>query len=563
MTFFKPYLFLGLVLCIHTISFGQNLTVTYSASSTKNQEILNAIETKRAYASIRDINNETKAIIEQLQMLGYIDAVSGLPQNINKERYEVLIRMGEQWQTIAVTIPAALTPFVQSENKSPAKDTLMMIPVKYAAEFMEQLSYKVAQEYDPFSEIALRLLEKDTFPQLKGSIHAKLYPKRIMRHLVIIGYPEVSKAILTHQGGLKLPMNFGPDALAPLDKKLNQIPYFNITKPTETLFEEEATTLYLYLEKKNNNSFDGLLGFATDPETQQLSFNGYLTIDLSNNLDYGEELNIDFKGDGQEQQRLGLKAKLPYLFEAPFGISAELQLFRKDSSFTTTQKALQIDYQQKSNVSWSIGHKTIESNSGLQNTVNIPDFENFKTRLWLAGLQIYEKQDVALFPHKYSLGIQGAFGQRTINLIEKNQMRFHLEGMYTFALSKHHLLYVKNTTDYISGNDIKTNEAYRFGGIQSLRGFNENTIEASAMTLINIEYRLAFNDQFYLHHISDVAFFRPPNSTSNHWLLGLGFGMASLTKAGLFKLQIAQGFDQNNRFDISQSKVHIAFATRF
>ena len=83
------------------------------------------------------------------------------------------------------------------------------------------------------------------------------------------------------------------------------------------------------------------------------------------------------------------------------------------------------------------------------------------------------------------------------------------------------------------------------------------------MTLINIEYRLAFNDQFYLHHISDVAFFRPPNSTSNHWLLGLGFGMASLTKAGLFKLQIAQGFDQNNRFDISQSKVHIAFATRF
>ena len=133
MTFFKQYLFLGLVLCIQTISFGQNLTVTYSASSTKNQEILNAIETKRAYASIRDINNETKAIIEQLQMLGYIDAVSGLPQNINKERYEVLIRMGEQWQTIAVTIPAALTPFVQSENKSPAKDTLMMIPVKYAA----------------------------------------------------------------------------------------------------------------------------------------------------------------------------------------------------------------------------------------------------------------------------------------------------------------------------------------------------------------------------------------------------------------------------------------------
>ena len=94
MTFFKPYLFLGLVLCIQTISFGQNLTVTYSASSTKNQEILNAIETKRAYASIRDINNETKAIIEQLQMLGYIDAVSGLPQNINKERYEVFIRMG-------------------------------------------------------------------------------------------------------------------------------------------------------------------------------------------------------------------------------------------------------------------------------------------------------------------------------------------------------------------------------------------------------------------------------------------------------------------------------------
>ena len=222
-----------------------------------------------------------------------------------------------------------------------------------------------------------------------------------------------------------------------------------------------------------------------------------------------------------------------------------------------------LDYQMTSRTAWHLGHKVIESRTGTQEDIR-PDLTDFKTELWLLGFSAEQRQNNQLFPQKYLLDFESAFGKRTNQAGRQGQNRFQFVGLYQMDLSQEHKIFLQNTTAYISGGNISTNEAYRFGGIQSLRGFNENTIEASALSLLNIEYRLVFNETFYLHHISDMAIFKEATSSSKtNFLFGLGFGLASQTRAGLLKLQIAQGFGQNNAFDLGQTKVHIAFASQF
>ena len=564
MIFSNKHLLFGLVLCLFQSAACQNLAVTYRAEDALNQEQLALFVRQADFESRRAVDQHTQQIINELQLIGYIDAVIKSPLAKNQMTHEVVIDLGQKWETITLSVPENLVPIVHTvADNDQRDDTTITVALSDLPGFINRLSDEVAKEHDPFSKISIRQIEKTVYPKLSGILYGQLEQKRTIDAVIIKGYTEAPKGVLRHQGGMKIPLPFDPDVLSRLDQEIDQIPYITRMRASEVLFEEDQTTLYLNLGKKNNNSFDGLIGFATNPETQKLSFNGYLKIDLSNNLNLGEQLNVDFKGDGQEQQRIGINTQWPFIFGTPFGVTGQLDLFRKDSLFTTAQTMAALDYQMTSRTAWHLGHKVIESRTGTQEDIR-PDLTDFKTELWLLGFSAEQRQNNLLFPQKYLLDFESAFGKRTNQAGRQGQNRFQFVGLYQMDLSQEHKIFLQNTTAYISGGNISTNEAYRFGGIQSLRGFNENTIEASALSLLNIEYRLVFNETFYLHHISDMAIFKEATSSSKtNFLFGLGFGLASQTRAGLLKLQIAQGFGQNNAFDLGQTKVHIAFASQF
>ena len=41
---------------------------------------------------------------------------------------------------------------------------------------------------------------------------------------------------------------------------------------------------------------------VNNEETNRLQFNGYLNLELNNNLNFGEQLLVNYKADGNEQQ---------------------------------------------------------------------------------------------------------------------------------------------------------------------------------------------------------------------------------------------------------------------
>ena len=125
------------------------------------------------------------------------------------------------------------------------------------------------------------------------------------------------------------------------------------------------------------------------------------------------------------------------------------------------------------------------------------------------------------------------------------------------------ILYLSNATSFLSSDTYLTNELFRFGGINSIRGFNENSIDASLFSVLNTEYRYQFGEGLYVHSIIDVAYFENQTVTLKEKLYSFGLGIGLQTKAGIFKFNIANGNSENQNFNFSNTKLHLSFRQDF
>jgi len=133
--------------------------------------------------------------------------------------------------------------------------------------------------------------------------------------------------------------------------------------------------VFVYLEKVKSNSFDGFIGFSNDAEKKNISINGYLDLTLNNLLNTGETFFIVLgKATATTKRLFNAKIELPYIFKSPFGLKAQLNIFKQDSTFQNTQTALDLGYFFNYNTRVYLGYQSAESSDiQNQNTTSISD----------------------------------------------------------------------------------------------------------------------------------------------------------------------------------------------
>ena len=134
---------------------------------------------------------------------------------------------------------------------------------------------------------------------------------------------------------------------------------------------------------------------------------------------------------------------------------------------------------------------------------------------------------------------------------------------HNFYLNDKNVINIKSQNFYLQSEEYIINELYRFGGINSIRGFNENSLQATAFSSILTEYRYIISSNIYAHSIIDYGYFQDKTSNVNGNLLGLGFGFGLLTKNGLFNLVYANGSTKEQAIKFSNSIVHISLKASF
>lgn len=441
----------------------------------------------------------------------------------------------------------------------------MTIDFKYIQTVLKYLNSRLSEMGDPFVVLELENLMPST--EFKNTLLAKLtitsQKKRNVTAIQIKGYENFPRTFLRYSIGLKEGMLFQQQKINQQSLLLENLGFVKNTKPPEVLFTNEATEIYLYLEKVPNNNFDGILGFATNEETNKIELNGYLNLVLSNNLNFGEKLNIQYRNDGNLQEQFEVALELPYLFKSPVGMEMGLSLFKQDSTFSIVEKNILTTFRFDTKTKVFAGYKDYESSNLLDEQQAGGFIQDYMSQFFVFGGGYINSQSSILFPSKSQIVIKNELGKRETATSVTPQYKIDLKVNHIFNLNSINSIYLNNNTRFLSSENYLTNELFRFGGINSIRGFDENSIDASLLSILNTEYRYILNLNTYLHTIIDVAYFENEILDLKSQIYSFGFGMGLRTNAGVFKFELANGTFEGQDFDFSNTKLHISLKSRF
>jgi hypothetical protein len=254
--------------------------------------------------------------------------------------------------------------------------------------------------------------------------------------------------------------------------------------------------------------------------------------------------------------------ELPYLFETPFALRGNLNIFKQDSTFQNTRTNIELGYYFNYNTRAYLGYSSMESND-IQNTnsLSLNDFEN---KFYTLSLEyFYPNRTDFLFPEKIRANIKSGTGNRVSNFDNNRQFFVSTEAFNNFYLNQKNIIHLKFQGYYLESDSYIISELYRFGGINSIRGFTENSLQANLFSGIMAEYRYVLAQTLYVHSITDFGYFQDQASGFNNRLLGLGFGLGLYTNGGLFNLVYANGSTDGQEIKLSNSIVHISFKASF
>lgn len=549
-----------------TAAFGQDLTLKIVGADSTETKQIDSLNYKRIHPDFDSAKIEMDSVFSKLTKSGYLEARI---KSIDKESDTSMVSafdLGKkyEWLTVFFDHTQINTKDLSLFTKQ-LTDSSFTIPISSTDKVLRFLNKNVAENGLPFASLKLSGIKTDAEHQLYSTLKiSNNGTKRRIDKILVKGYETFPKSYLKHFLKLREGSTFSIEAIQKKTGLLDNLRFASEIRPPEVLFRNDSTILYLYLERRKSNSFDGFLGFGSNEETNKLELDGYLNLELVNNLNYGESLNLYYKSDENKQRSFNLKATLPYLFKSPLGVDAELRIFKKDTLFTTVNQVANLFYQFNSKNRLSLGIENIQSNN-LTSVASLASIEDYKTNLYSLGYNFVEinKSNRFLFPFKSSIMANIAWGNRTIDHDKLQQTKFYLDSYRIFDLNDKNSVYLRLNAAGLFSETYFENELFRFGGINSIRGFEENSLTATSYGVINTEYRYLLAPSMYVHSIIDLSYLESNMSSQREKLYSFGFGFGILTRAGLFKLIYSNGKNETQNFKLSNSKVHLSLSAFF
>ena len=554
----KRTLLLFLFIFISYSTSAQNSYLKISGASELENKTIDSIGYSKKHTNAKTVFEEVQLVSDKLIKEGYINTELLKNSKINDSTFLFQIQLGNRTDFIHIYIGrnSSLKSLANIESKS---DTLIM-KIDEIESFLNQTLGKL--ETNGYSLSKLKLVN---FKKIKNSLFAELVLEtgnhRQLNDIVINGYDKFPQGHKKEIVRLHKNKTFNQENLKKIYSDFEKFRFVNQTKYPEILFTKDTTKVYVYLEKSKPNKFDGYIGFSND-NNSKLAFNGYLDLLLANVMNAGEEFSLYWKSDSGNQKTFNLGIEVPYIFKSPFSIKASLNIFKQDSIFQNTRTAIDLGYFFNYNSRIYLGYQSVES-SDIQN-INNTIISDYKNSFATTNYEFIDYQNSNfLFPEKSKISAKMGFGSRNSNLNSNKQLFATIDLSHSLFLNEKNCVNIKSWNYYLQSDKYIINELYRFGGINSIRGFNENSLQANMFSSVLTEYRYVLAPSIYVHSIMDYGYYKDTVNSKSGTLLGLGFGFGLLTKNGLFKIVYANGSTKDQTIKLSNSIVHISFKSNF
>lgn len=536
----------------------QKLQLKIEGNSKNENRILDSISYSTSHPDLKSINTEINNISEKLLRLGYIENTNDETKKINDTVFSIKFNLGKKTENLYIYIDEQAKK--ELNGIITFKSDTIKLPFTEAEIFLNKTVNEL--ENKGFSLAKIKLIN---FRKINNSLSAQLKAdigiQRQVNDIVITGYDKFPEGHKSNIKRLYRNKTFNQQNLKKIYADFEKYRFVSQTKYPEILFTKDTTKVYVYLEKSKPNKFEGFVGFSNDDQ-KNVKLNGYLDLLLVNTLNSGEEFSLYWKSDGNDQKTFNIALELPYIFKTRFGLKGSLNIFKQDSTFQNTKTAIDLGYYFNYNSRLYLGYQSSES-SDIQNQNNssISDYTNsfITTNFEFTDF----KTDDFLFPEKTKINLKAGYGSRISKLENDKQIFLSIDLKHNLYLNDKNSFNLKSQNYFLSSDQFIINELYRYGGINSIRGFSENSLQANILTSILTEYRYLIAPGIYAHTITDYAYFEDKTTRTKGNLLGIGFGFGILTKNGLLNLIYANGSTNDQAIKLSNSIIHISFKTTF
>ena len=560
----QSVVFLIILIAFGDATYAQELHLEMVGETNEETQIIDSLGYTKKFSDLNSLKSEIASTQIRLQSIGFISNQVVSTLKIDDSTYRSKFSLKQRFYTIYIYY--SKNDISKDQLKAIANevtDTYFKVSISKTENILNFLNAQLIEDGRPFTSLKLIEIEQRNNTSLQGTLNIDYDKERQIDRIVIRGYEKFPRSFLKHYLRIKKGDPFNLEEVKKKSETLNTLPFANQVRDPEVLFTKDSTDLYFYIEKVKSNTFDGFLGFGTNEETNKIEFDGYLNLNLVNALNFGESLRLSYKSDEIDQQTFNVNLNLPYLFGSAVGTEFNLNIFRKDSTFTTASQSIDLFYQLDA-AQRLYGGVNIQQSNNLLNETIANDVMDFNSTFYTLKYDYTKRQNFnVLFPVNFRAHAKVGVGSRKFENEKIDQQVYAITVSKIFNLNEKNSIYLNGTSEGLLSDNYFTNELLRFGGINSIRGFEENSLFATLYGVVNTEYRLLLSPTIYLHSIIDAAYLDNDLVDENEKLFGLGLGFGILTKAGLLRFNYANGKFEDEKFNLSNSKIHISLNATF
>lgn len=368
------------------------------------------------------------------------------------------------------------------------------------------------------------------------------------------------------------------------DKLLRALPYVVLRQPTQVGFSLSRARVYLAIDEKKANQFDGMIGFLPNPRQQnKLLINGELNLAVHNIRGSGKQLGLQWRKVAQGSQVLDAHYGHPHILGSPLSLETHFHLYKQDSAFLNLRPRAQLSYYtgKGSKVSFFSEVRSSRLLLSAPGVLSRQDsLADVRYHAYGMGLQ-HKKLDDLYFPKSgYRTEVQLAAGNKTrlkhpafeaayydtLDL-KTTQWAGSWRGEYYLPLGSKGVLLTRLQGEALLSQQLFRNDLFRVGGLNSIRGFPDFAFYAAAYAVSTLEYRLYTEADSYVLLFYDQGYYRRnlKEDKIQQYPSGLGAGISFSTGAGIFQFIYAVGKSRelDQPLNLNFSRVHFGLVSRF
>ncbi|WP_197439427.1 POTRA domain-containing protein [Polaribacter sp. BAL334] len=550
---FLHYIYVCFFLIISLKGFSQEFSLELISKNRNEQQILDKINYQKKIKNIPSINSEIEKISTLLKNMGYFTNTIDSIKKIDK-KYSAFFSLND-------LIEKAIIRIDSSENATIKNIKLINnsfeIKISELEPMLNSISETLDNEGKSFSKVQLKNIQIN-HKTLFADLEINPSEKRTIQKVIIKGYENFPTSFLKNYFRIKPSTIFNQKKIEEISSNSKNLPFIEEIKPPEVLFTKDSTQLFVYISKKQNNSIDGIVNFSSK-ENGGVLFNGMLDVRFQNIINTGERFEIFWNSIAEERQEFKITTAIPYIFNSIFSPEIAFSIYKQDSTFLNTNFKANLKFSLDNFYKLGIQYES-ESSENLEQlkTNNIETFSNNFYGIYFSYTK--PRNDVFYFD-KFHFDINPAFGRRKTSNDFTNQFKIKTTLSYIWDINPRNSLFIKNETGYLNSDTYLTNELFRIGGANSIRGFNEQSIFTESYTFFNIEYRILTNSRSYLYSITDFGRFSSQNEQKN--ALGFGIGYFFNTINSQININLAAGKNNSNPIDFKQVKLIVNWKNFF